>query len=56
MESKMFNTHLNPYVAHTPIEEQLSIWLEDNPDIKIKELQVNKEDALVIYERENTTS
>jgi hypothetical protein len=48
----MFNTYSNPYVTFTPIDEQISIWLEANPHIKVRDLDMSDRDAIVYYEIE----
>lgn len=51
MESKKFDNYSNPYTIHTPINEQIAHWLEKNPEITVKEIQINQEDAIVFYEK-----
>lgn len=55
MESKKFDTYSNPYTFYTPITAQIDHWLDKNPNIKIKDLQVNKDDAIIFYENPDTT-
>jgi hypothetical protein len=53
MESKKFDNYSNPYLTFTPIDEQVSIWLESHPEVSIKDINMTDRDAIVYYERDD---
>ena len=45
-----FDSYSNPCLACIPIYEQVRRWLDSNPSVTIKEIEMNESDAFLFYE------
>lgn len=49
MKSKKFKLDANIYNFSTPLDEQISIWLENNPNFTILDMHYNQNEADIFY-------
>lgn len=50
MKTKTFDTYSNIFNMYTPLPEQISEWLESQPNIKVTDMAITKEEASIYYE------
>lgn len=49
-----FDTRSKPSLTCATIFEQVSMWLSANPNVMVKEIQMNESDARLLYEFHET--